>query len=244
MNLLITIMAHAGGQAAFDRHMPYWQSNAREHQAELLVTCPVDAQVKTDRALILGKAEHHGVASILRFRAILTALHRLRRDWYVLFEYDSLCLTPRFPNVFNSPALWANAFDNNTPDPKFRAMHYFHPPLIFDWYTLNQITQAMMNVANHAEQGFWDRWLGLVSEIGKITWRGYDNVGFAKNTIEPQHFPELKKAIAGGAVMIHGIKTEQALKACQVEKPKELPIVKATGRSITSKETDDLDPEL
>lgn len=206
MNVRVTIMAHKDSQATFDRHAPYWA----DHGWPVAVTCPIDSPVKTDFAKFpIGHRCHHGPEAIRRFREILMWIWKVGADWNLIYEYDSLCLTPKVPEeCFRLRGLWANVFPNN--DHKFRGSFYTHPPLLVDHGTLTDIVKHPL--PDTFERGFWDRWLGLVCERAKIPVHHYENLGFSRNTIESCHLVNGVAAVIEGAVMIHGIKTDEALR--------------------------------
>lgn len=205
------IMAHAepAAEDAFNRHLPFW----RRHSSDISVMCPLDSQVKTGLPIMpIGTRGHNGPEANRRFKKLLEILTMMDYDRYVIFEYDSLCLSPDLPQRVSEPGLWCNLFDEDQPTARgFKGSHFTHPPLVMDKGTLRDIVRRGEQVSDEAERGFWDRWLGLVCELGSIPMRGYGRLGFSKNTITESELPEAVKAVHGGAVMVHGVKSENVL---------------------------------
>lgn len=204
-------MAHAepAAEDTFNRHLVFW----RRLGHDISVMCPSDSQVKTGLPVMpIGTRCHNGPEANRRFRNLLEILAMTDYERYVIFEYDSICLSPTLPNEIDGRGLWCNLFGEDQPAARgFLGSHFTHPPLVMDKETLRDIVRAGTDVPDEAERGFWDRWLGLVCERGCIPMRGYARLGFSKNTIAEAELPEAVQAVRGGAVMIHGIKSENVL---------------------------------
>jgi hypothetical protein len=210
LNAICCVMAHGdlGAQLAFDRHLPFW----RNHGCQIYVVSPTNSPVRTGLHQIpVGPRQHHGSAANARMRRVLFTLLDMPAEWYIIHEYDSLCLMEVPGLVWERPVLWANVFPND--DPSFEGKIFFHPPLIMPRATLRAICSASANVRDAAEHGFWDRWLGLVCERAGIPFEGYGPNGYSQNTIANHHLPEAIKAVRAGARMIHGIKSPSVLDA-------------------------------
>lgn len=206
---LIVVMAHGGAQATFNRHLRYWQAHANP----ILTFCPSDDLVvgHGTEVVSFGRAGHHDVSSIERFKYLLKLLSLRREDYFVIMEYDSLCLSSGIPpELFSVDCIFSNLF-HDIPGNPFSATHFLHPPLVFSKKTLSKIVSECERRKEFDGLGYWDRYLGQICESGNIEMRGYGKLGFSVNTIEPSILPAAIEAVAGGAVMIHGIKTEPVL---------------------------------
>lgn len=204
-------MAHAQAQATFDRHLPLWEA----HGCPILVYCPANSQVQTRHpVLAYGKASHHDAEANRRFKFLLRHLERSLYDKFVVFEYDSFCLTPQLP--LNDPAIAGNIFyDGEHLKNGFEGESFIHPPLMFEAFALQSLNEVLQEMPDTACRGFWDRLLGYATEKGSWWCRDFlaDGIGFSRNTIETTDIPAVEKAVLAGATLIHGCKTEQCLKA-------------------------------
>lgn len=208
MNKLIVIMGHGKAQSVFDRHVPLWCEN----DSPTLVFCPGDDVVKTHwPVLSIGTSSHHDENANRRFKRLLQFMEKLSFDEFVIFEYDSFCLSNSIPE---SPCgkISGNYWKNNDPD-RFKGSHWLHMPLAFSKDILERINKAAQGIPDSAEEGFMDRWLGLVCDVAGIQPAGWGKDGFSRNTIEPWDIPEAVAARKAGAFLFHGVKTEAALKA-------------------------------
>lgn len=215
-------MAHAdyGAQLAFDRHLPFW----RAHGLPMIAMCPSDSAVRTGlNTLLIGKRGHHSAEANGRFRMLLTALSKLGNfDRHVIFEYDSLCLVPELPYVKNH-AVCGIAFRDDRPVRHFQLSNvpfegkiFIHPPLIMTTVTILRVLESMRKLPYDAENGMWDRMLGLACERADIPVYSFREKGFAysQNTIKhPHEISEACEAARNGAVLFHGIKQKEVLEA-------------------------------
>lgn len=97
----------------------------------------------------------------------------------------------------------------------FHGSTYMHGPWIFDIVTARQVVELGMRMLNCGliERGFPDRFYGLMldlwPEIGFTKFPGY-----SQNRLDrPEYVAQAREAIAQGAYYVHGIKTEQELRA-------------------------------
>lgn len=215
MKTLLTIMAHAEAQATFDRHLPYWQLQSEKDY--IMAMCPQDSVVRTDLSVLaIGGKCHHGPASIMRFRKLLHFLTKTNFDWHIIHEYDSISLPhPSIVNYVKPDSHFLTIYSNlfTADQPEFKGHHFLHPPLSMSVEVLREIVNQSAFVPDEAEQGFWDRWLGYVCELAGVNMKGYGDAGFSRNTIEPHDMAAAVAARKAGAVMFHGVKSEQVLKA-------------------------------
>ena len=202
-------MAHGGAQWTYSRHLPFWQA----HNCPMLTFCPVDDKiVGPEKIVAWGAKGHHDSWALDRFKYLLKLLTTYPYDYFMINEYDSMCMCGPLPEfLYDRDALWCNLFhDSGT---QFLGTSFCHPPLFMSKKILCQIVETGEKYPQHSEHHFWDRWIGLMCELGKIPIAGYDHWGFAWNTIEPHLIPQARQAALDGALFFHGVKTEDCLRA-------------------------------
>lgn len=209
---LLTVMTHQGAHDTFMRHYPEW----KKHGTDILIFA-TEEPYRIDlphEVLQFGHAEHHGPESIRRFRFLLQFLAKKPHETFSIFEYDSFCLSVGMPG-FSMNSLAGNVFRDDHPDRGFVGTHYVHPPLLFAKDTLTKILTAAEALTDHAEQCYWDRWIGLACEMAKVPFFDYlkNGYGFSRNTIEPPQIADAVEAVRAGAVAIHGCKTKECYDA-------------------------------
>lgn len=207
---LICVMAHKEAQETFDRHFNLWRSL----DADMLVACPDNSKVTVPEKskvmlLDIGRAQHIGMQSIIRIRTILEHLDGQKNyDRFVFFEYDSFCLGP-LPDP--RAMIMCPLFRDNAPDRGFTGTMFCHPPIMFTAAGLTKLVWEIKQMPMQWEQSVWDRWIGLAIERAGLFPIDMLASGeaYASNTIHPEQFPGLAKAVQGGAVFIHGCKTRE-----------------------------------
>lgn len=100
-------------------------------------------------------------------------------------------------------------------DANFRGENCFHPPWWIDRYTAWQMCMygRRMLKARLIENGFPDRFIGLMADLYSISWKSIN--GFSVNLIDrPEYVACARSAIIDDkAFYVHGIKTAQQLQA-------------------------------
>ena len=215
MNAQILIMSHSDLRAhqTFDRHLPWWRMFGWPMTAVGPATSPPYTGLKVVR---FGKASHHDAESIRRFRYFLRYAETLPCEWILLFEYDSLCLSGEVPSCFHSPGVLVGNWFRNI-DRRYVGSQFLHPPLWMHKDTLRRVLEVAKAVPDNAECGVWDRWLGYVCDIGKIDVQGWGHYGFSRNTIHEGDLDSARRAVRGGATMIHGVKDSKTLEVLAEE---------------------------
>jgi hypothetical protein len=208
--MLVIVLAHAGAQDCFDRHLPFW----RGHGSDILVFCPEDAPVKTSlQTVLIGRAQHAGPTAGERFRKIWEAALNLNYDRYLYFEGDALSLDSRVPAFAqNETGFFGNEFSNN--DPRFQGKRFHHPPYFCDRQSLWHYVKARREFPDGFEEGFSDRQISLVCDRAGIPFHGWSAAGFSRNTIEPggpTMMAQAAHAAREGSTMYHGVKHQAVL---------------------------------
>lgn len=203
--MIQVIMGHGEAWPVIHRHLPVWE----RLELPLLLYFPAGDSVQTGHpTFTFGHREHHGAHAIERFRTLLLHLEGTAHDSFLIQEYDSFSL--ELPQI-TPGTVHGNLFRDDSP--KWLGGQFLHPPLAFDRAALESLVAASGLIPDHAERGFWDRWIGLVCKSGNIPTAGWNERGFAHNTIEPQFIPSAVEARKNGATHFHGVKSEQCLAA-------------------------------
>lgn len=207
---LTVIMTHSKVQDTFDRHLPHWlRVSPRE---DILVAMPSGDTMHTDLMVtICGANQHNGPEVNRKVKQLFRFMEKFERGRFVFHEYDSLILAPEIPNLDDS-MLWGNRFVNNG-EKRFKGSQYFHPPITMSKAVLAYLNKVLDGIPDEAELGFWDRLIGYACDVGQLAASGYEQLGFARNTVEPRMIPEAVAARKAGAVFFHGVKSEAALNA-------------------------------
>lgn len=79
--------------------------------------------------------------------------------------------------------------------------------------SLKKIVETGEKYPQHFERNYWDRWVGLICELGGVDILYYGKYGFSHNTIEPSLIPDAVEAKRMGCLFFHGIKTQGCLDA-------------------------------
>lgn len=207
-DVLVVVMTHPEADTAYARNHHLW---AHHGFPILTFTTATHHRVRFPReVLAFGSPQHHGAASLDRFRFLMNDLSRRPHDFFLINEYDSFVLSPELPEkLFEHDALWSN-LHHEKPGTKFVSTCFLHPPLFMSRHTLQRVAPACRH-EDPSNLGFWDRYLGHICELDSIPMLGFRELGFSINTIHEAHYLDAAAAIAGGAVAIHGVKDPGAL---------------------------------
>lgn len=209
---LIAIHCHHGVEDVIERHEPFW----RAHGHDFVYLCPQDRPITNRPHLSAGFQGHAGPVSIDRFRRAWKLLEHLEYDRYVIFEYDSLCISGDLPETLSG--LWGNRFENE--DSRFKAKRYFHAPWILTLRTLSSLNAIMHVMPSNTEGGYFDRFLGYALETSKIPGNDLKEAGFgySQNTIDERFYEGMQKAILNGATCLHGVKSKECLSLALIQR--------------------------
>jgi hypothetical protein len=225
----IIIMAHKGCEPRLNAHARFWA----RHQAPIWLISPADkpAAIPTGVSTrpvtrkLIGLAGHHGLDSIRRFRDMLLMMAGTPsvKSW-IFYEYDALCLTedgsipaPELEDGDSAQeaVVIGNTFPNG--DPEFPEKEFVHPPVAMNYAAALELAIACDEHGGDLDKGkgFWDRWLGWMTEKAGVKLRSWGDHGFSRNTIEAGDFDLAVAAAKGGACMFHGLKSGAALNAVE-----------------------------
>jgi len=211
MKLLSLIMTHKEAEPTVLRHPHLWT----KHTGEVLFISPVDSKMNIQNLfteLGIGFAEHHGEISAQRIINVFK--FALQQDWthLLLMEYDSFALALPKEVMPEPGGVSAAVYSQNKPH-KYRGKFYLHYPMLFTREGMQKVYDKLDTVKTK-DRFFSDRFIGRAVEYAKIPVNNLliKKKAFSKNTILPEHYPKLRKAVKNGAVFFHGIKDEETLK--------------------------------
>jgi hypothetical protein len=208
MSLLVVIIAHEHGIAAFRRHEKFWLA----HKAPLLVVAPEGDDLKTrHEVLAVRGAQQHGTETVQRLHILFDSLAKRSWSQCMIYEYDSFSLDGALP----AGRGFYGVICRNDESPKFMAPRYANPPWCFDRMSFDEMNQKRLAFPALYEDGEGDRWLSALAFLANIPILHYNPSGFTRGTIQSQDLPEIEKAIYKGTRMIHGVKFEWLLGAIE-----------------------------
>lgn len=198
-------MGHGSAQATFDRHLPVWERLG----LPIIVVCPLDDPVNTGYQVVkIGSRQHHGAAAIDRFIKLIGVGVDTGATFILFNEYDSLAYEIPF-HMKTTPGLHGWVWQDGDPRNGFVGRYFVHPPLFMDNESARKVLSASVKLKSlGSERGFWDRWIGMICEKGRIPMHTTEKHHFSRNTIEQGHIGLLKEALEKGATWFHGVKTE------------------------------------
>lgn len=130
---------------------------------------------------------------------------------FALTEPDAIFLKPLAPEC---PVYGLRATLQGGRSPGFLGSFFCHGPWILDrhaaTYAVNS-ARRMLKVGL-IEQGFPDRFWGLLCDLYDLPYSKFN--GYSQNRLDtPQFIENARQAIAGGCAAIHGIKSQEELRA-------------------------------
>lgn len=216
MNVMTVVMAHPDAAETYARNRHLWE----HHRTPVLTYTTADPHhIRFPReVLAFGHAEHHGPASLDRFRYLMRSLSNIAEErgieYFLINEYDSFCLSPVLPPMLFADCIWGN-LHHEQPGTRFISTTFLIPPLFASARIIKRIADGCDKHRDVECEGFWDRWLGYVCEQEEIPMMPFGPMGFAVNTIGDAELPSAIEAVKLGASMIHGVKSENVLLALE-----------------------------
>ena len=205
MSLHIAVLTYEGGNEAFKRHVPLWESL---HPAKCDTFCPVGDLVNMSWPVHpVGPSLPYGNPMLSRIQSLFDCLAVSQCDEFMVFEYDSFCTDPDFKR---RKGLSCNLQMNLEPN-RFSEKYYCNFPWYMDRETMIKLAKAMVNHPNVTEEGYVDRYISALARLAGVEVIPHNPPGFSLGTITPQDYRSLQIAIEHGASMFHGIKTKEVL---------------------------------
>jgi hypothetical protein len=229
MKTLLVVFGHSKANDTIRRNFPYWLNAGTDmllvgrEDTETVWPLEYAPMIVKTHLLNFGKESYvDGDNHLRRFMGVLAhCVHDHDMGCYSNFcfiEYDCL--------IFKRLD-WARAASGNDTmvttiaggsSSGFHASRFFHCPWWMDRLSAVRILEwgkRMLN-AGLIEQGFLDRWLGLMSDLYPL--RITPAAFYSRNTLDTsEHIAGAAKAVAGGAWGVHGVKTEYQLNALLAE---------------------------
>lgn len=210
MKFDVTIIAHGRAEETMIRHLRLWEA----HGVPLWFVCPENDELGGEighKITPLGEAHHNGPGSIVRLKHILFELETRDSEYHVIYEYDSFCLGGVIP--FQS-GFSGNLYCNDHPS-RFQAPAYPNPPWVFDHMACKIMAETARMWPDIYEEGEADRFFAALTYLSGVPLRAFNPLGYSNATITERDIPKLRRRIKEGGVMIHGVKNQWTLAACQ-----------------------------
>lgn len=206
-------MTHQEALLTVERHLSIWENITKE----IIFCSPENSYMSEERFVFdypearIGEAEHHGEKSAQRIIKIFE--YALNWDWeyLLLMEYDSFALALPPEVMPDKGGVSAAVYSQNKPI-KYRGKFYLHYPMLFTRSGLER-TLEKLEVVKTNDRYFSDRFIGRAVEYARIPVKNLlaNRKAYSKNTLLPEHYSKLRKAVKGGAVFFHGVKTQEVL---------------------------------
>lgn len=204
--------------ARFRRHVPFYMSHYTVYDGYLMICSQVGNELFHDgfETIVIGGGEYIGTQAIDRWTKQFSAVfkHHPDADWYWYQEADSLSLKPTIPDdILSKEGIHGPRIEN--ADPKFLAPYYFNVPLLISHNTMERLCRSFGKLPLDAEYGSFDRWVSRLMIQENLPHYPFGKYGFTEGPIADNRADVLRKAIAGGAQFIHGVKTIPILDVCK-----------------------------
>lgn len=228
------VLAHGAAKETVLRHLPYWFKVC----GTILLVTPVGQKLQLnlenviEYEMVVDGGSYSTLTNQRTFLALDCALNLYREspyEYFILFEYDSLCWGP-IPDAAVPPPgamsgiVWPNEKVTPIPGKPFKGNFYLHFPHIYSAEGLALTVKAMKHlVSMDAEWGYTDRYIGLAVERAKVPVVDTRKMGLAYSYENISKHPDRVlgciEAVKKGAIFTHGIKDKESLdliaKRCQ-----------------------------
>lgn len=216
MKPLLVIMAHAGANDMVSKLFPFYERAG----CDILGIGRIGSIWPSGPRLIGFRNEgqdcyNDGTSQLTRFIDTLDFVTS-RRD---VSPYTGFCIA-EWDTVFFQPiGEWATKVPNGLEatlaggrSDGFRASRYFHGPWRINDFTARSMIHVgrKLLAAGLTEQGFLDRWLGLMCDLYPIEFTPSPN--YSRNSLDrPEYIDQARAAIKAGAWAVHGVKDQHML---------------------------------
>lgn len=206
----LVVFTYSGQQQMLERHLPFF----RKGGADIILVSPRDEPVTAPddcTALNVGSSEHYG-QSLMQRMNIGIKCAAADYDTIAVVEGDSIVLGP----IHDAQPEGIDCFLYDSEQPPWKAPHYVHWPWLMSRKTAMRVAAEFHTLISlkDIERGFPDRMLGYAAHRAGIPLRHRPDITYSRNLIDtPEYVAQARDAIAGGAVFVHGVKTQAHLDA-------------------------------
>lgn len=219
---LLVVLGHSTVSDTIARHYPWWLKAecdilcvGREDTITKWPYC--QGQERCVGEIRVGEESYAaGDNHIRRFLDVLRyCLDHTKYSSFMLIEYDVILF--RALSGLKLERLWFVTTVAGGQSEGFRGSCFFHTPWWLGRFAAREIivlAERMLR-AGLNEQGFLDRFLGLLVDLYEIPVTDLSGkFWYSQNTIDtPEKIAEARAAIANNCVGIHGVKTKEVLDA-------------------------------
>ena len=212
---VLMLQTYPGANGRILAHFPYYRTSGCEKVVGV-VTEGGGCFWPTKDTVTIGP-DRYASGSHLPMRLLKSIEHglALKADTIVVSEWDCLFFKP-IPRDLPKGLVMTRTGGNS---PGFEGQSFYHPPWIMDSSTAKEVLAVGYKLVadGRIEQGFPDRFIGLVAEVGGITVHGDIISRYTQNTIDrPEWVAEARAARRGGCHAVHGVKTQAVLNAITI----------------------------
>jgi hypothetical protein len=220
MTFSVTVLGHGGAQDAFDRHVPLWRGLNSGTCVSIIIS-PEDDPLDTTRTWrsarhkLLGPSHRAGPGWAVRFLWLFETLQNTTDcSHHLIFEYDSVCLSPDVPAQTGLSAIPMA----NTDLARFLAPRFSPPPWLIDHHSLQAIRRVALKYPDVTEEGFGDRLMAAWAYLASVPILAFQPPGYADERIDihdPAKMRALDQTLRRGGRLFHGFKDAETLEAAQ-----------------------------
>lgn len=215
---LLVILAHSGASEALSRHWKFWELAG----CEILGVDRTDTRTQWphkvgthnffDQISVGMESYASGENHLRRFIDVIEYCQIAHREHesYCVIEYDALT----FGKLPKGPINYFRSHLAGNRSPGFHGLGFYHCP----WWVSARTAELMIDYGRRMlraelyEQGFLDRWLGLMLDLYDIPVEAA--AAYSHNTLDtPEKIEGAREAIRRGAIFVHGVKTASQLEA-------------------------------
>lgn len=223
------VLGHASAKSTIERHIPFWFKSCKE----LVIVIPEDhsLDIQDDSKITvykfvpnaIHKPAYSAATSARCHEAMKIALKNHPAEYYILFEWDSLCWK-QIPDdmIPDDNEVTACKWDNEPVSPikgiSFKAEYYLHFPHIYSKESLEKISKTITkSVPYETEHGYTDRFVGAAAIAAGLKVKNTREIGRAYSWQDvclskfPRRVNECIEGIKNGVILTHGIKDAETL---------------------------------
>ena len=231
-NTLIAVSAYAGDLSQVETNLPVYL----HHGCPVMVLSPSDAPITSisDSSVHCrweGKAGWIGPHTLERQRRFLEILLATPQEFFLFHDADSVCLSPEIPRyLYAEPnTIWSNIVQDTNPGPSHLPKLALQPPYFLSRNSIRGLLTAAMNppASYYGETTEFggcpiptaciDHWMLQVACGSGMSFKSFPD-GASWETTSELGLNEMSRAVRGGKVFIHQVKTKLVLDRLLVER--------------------------